>query len=70
MQYISFFYQVGLEFDESVVVRVTGCPNGCARPYMAEVGLVGDGPNSYQVITASIDELEPNNNTPSIFNKC
>lgn len=28
---------------------MTGCPNGCARPYMAELGLVGDGPNSYQV---------------------
>lgn len=41
--------QVGLEYDESVVIRVTGCPNGCARPYMAELGLVGDGPNSYQV---------------------
>ena len=26
----------------------TGCPNGCARPYMAELGFVGDGPNSYQ----------------------
>ena len=25
-----------------------GCPNGCARPYMAELGFVGDGPNSYQ----------------------
>lgn len=41
--------QVGLDYDESVVIRVTGCPNGCARPYMAELGLVGDGPNSYQV---------------------
>ena len=41
--------QVGLEYEESVVIRVTGCPNGCARPYMAELGLVGDGPNSYQV---------------------
>ena len=30
-------------------VRMTGCPNGCARPYTAEVGLVGDGPNSYQL---------------------
>ena len=28
---------------------MTGCPNGCARPYMAELGFVGDGPNSYQV---------------------
>lgn len=32
-----------------IVVRITGCPNGCARPYMAELGLVGDGANSYQV---------------------
>ena len=29
--------------------RVAGCPNGCARPYMAELGFVGDGPNSYQL---------------------
>ncbi|XP_051141653.1 sulfite reductase 1 [ferredoxin], chloroplastic-like [Andrographis paniculata] len=43
------FQKVGLKHDESVVVRVTGCPNGCARPYMAELGLVGDGPNSYQI---------------------
>lgn len=42
-------YQVGLKYSESVVIRITGCPNGCARPYMAELGLVGDGPNSYQV---------------------
>jgi sulfite reductase (ferredoxin) len=40
--------KVGLP-DESVLVRMTGCPNGCARPYMAELGFVGDGPNSYQV---------------------
>ncbi|XP_074572740.1 sulfite reductase [ferredoxin], chloroplastic-like [Curcuma longa] len=43
------FDKVGLTPDESVVIRVTGCPNGCARPYMAELGLVGDGPNSYQI---------------------
>ncbi|WOK95475.1 hypothetical protein Cni_G04182 [Canna indica] len=43
------FDKVGLNYDESVVIRVTGCPNGCARPYMAELGLVGDGPNSYQI---------------------
>jgi sulfite reductase (ferredoxin) len=35
--------------DEPITMRMTGCPNGCARPYMAEVGWVGDGPNSYQV---------------------
>lgn len=43
------FDKVGLKYNESIVVRVTGCPNGCARPYMAELGLVGDGPNSYQI---------------------
>ncbi|XP_020214555.1 sulfite reductase [ferredoxin], chloroplastic [Cajanus cajan] len=43
------FDKVGLKYNESVVVRITGCPNGCARPYMAELGLVGDGPNSYQL---------------------
>eukprot|EP01026_Neomeris_dumetosa_P037957 TRINITY_DN3087_c0_g1_i3.p4 TRINITY_DN3087_c0_g1~~TRINITY_DN3087_c0_g1_i3.p4 ORF type:complete len:143 (-),score=23.18 TRINITY_DN3087_c0_g1_i3:269-697(-) len=32
-----------------MVVRMTGCPNGCSRPYMAELGFVGDGPNSYQL---------------------
>uniref|UniRef100_A0A2P2JA17 Sulfite reductase [ferredoxin], chloroplastic n=1 Tax=Rhizophora mucronata TaxID=61149 RepID=A0A2P2JA17_RHIMU len=43
------FEKVGLKYNESVVTRVTGCPNGCARPYMAELGFVGDGPNSYQI---------------------
>ena len=28
---------------------MTGCPNGCARPYMAELGFVGDSPNVYQM---------------------
>ncbi|AFY67825.1 sulfite reductase, ferredoxin dependent [Geitlerinema sp. PCC 7407] len=40
--------KVGLE-QEHFVVRMTGCPNGCARPYLAELGLVGSAPNSYQV---------------------
>lgn len=43
------FEKVGLKYTESVVIRITGCPNGCARPYMAELGFVGDGPNSYQI---------------------
>ena len=40
--------RLGLE-KEQVMMRMTGCPNGCARPYMSEVALVGDGPESYQV---------------------
>lgn len=43
------FDRVGLKKPESLVVRMTGCPNGCTRPYMAELGFVGDGPNSYQI---------------------
>jgi len=40
---------VGLGEDAAFTTRVTGCPNGCARPYMAELALVGQGPNQYQV---------------------
>lgn len=40
---------VGLPQSKEMVVRMTGCPNGCARPYMAELGFVGDGPNSYEI---------------------
>merc|ERR1712125_132187 len=35
--------------DEEILIRMTGCPNGCARPYMAELAFVGDGPKSYQI---------------------
>ncbi|AFZ30530.1 sulfite reductase (ferredoxin) [Gloeocapsa sp. PCC 7428] len=35
--------------DEHFVIRMTGCPNGCARPYMAELGFVGTGPEMYQI---------------------
>ena len=28
---------------------MTGCPNGCARPYLAEIGLVGRAPGSYNL---------------------
>lgn len=33
--------------DEPITIRMTGCPNGCARPYVAEIGLVGKGPGRY-----------------------
>jgi sulfite reductase (NADPH) hemoprotein beta-component len=38
----------GLDEDD-IVIRMTGCPNGCARPYLAEVGLVGKGPGRYNL---------------------
>lgn len=39
---------VGLA-EEEVVVRMTGCPNGCARPFMAEIGFVGKAPGKYNI---------------------
>jgi sulfite reductase (NADPH) hemoprotein beta-component len=38
----------GLAEDE-ITIRMTGCPNGCARPYIAEIGLVGKGPGRYNL---------------------
>ena len=34
---------------EEIIIRCTGCPNGCARPYMAEIAFVGKAPGRYQV---------------------
>ncbi|MFK8028756.1 MAG: assimilatory sulfite reductase (NADPH) hemoprotein subunit [Gammaproteobacteria bacterium] len=35
--------------EQPVVLRITGCPNGCARPFVAEIGLVGKGPGRYNL---------------------
>jgi sulfite reductase (NADPH) hemoprotein beta-component len=35
--------------NEPLVLRITGCPNGCARPYLAEVALVGKAPGRYNL---------------------
>jgi sulfite reductase (NADPH) hemoprotein beta-component len=35
--------------EADIVIRMTGCPNGCARPYLAEIGLVGKGPGRYNL---------------------
>lgn len=35
--------------DDEIVVRMTGCPNGCARPYVAEIALVGKSPGLYNL---------------------
>jgi len=40
--------EVGLAGEE-IVIRSTGCPNGCARPYTAEMAFVGKAPGRYQV---------------------
>ncbi len=38
-----------LEIEKTILIRMTGCPNGCTRPYMAELALVGSGQNKYQL---------------------
>ncbi len=35
--------------DDEIIVRMTGCPNGCARPYLAEIGFVGRSPGLYNL---------------------
>lgn len=35
--------------DEPIAIRMTGCPNGCARPYMGEIGIVGVSGDLYNV---------------------
>jgi sulfite reductase (NADPH) hemoprotein beta-component len=35
--------------NENIIMRMTGCPNGCARPYAAEIGFVGTAPGLYNL---------------------
>jgi sulfite reductase (NADPH) hemoprotein beta-component len=35
--------------EQEIIMRMTGCPNGCARPYVAEIGLVGTSYGHYNL---------------------
>jgi sulfite reductase (NADPH) hemoprotein beta-component len=35
--------------DDAITLRITGCPNGCGRPYLAEIGFVGKSPGKYNI---------------------
>lgn len=35
--------------EDAITIRMTGCPNGCARPYLAEIGFVGKTPGKYNL---------------------
>ena len=37
--------------DEKFSIRITGCPNGCARPYAGDIGIVGRAPNLYALFS-------------------
>lgn len=36
--------------DTPIVLRISGCPNGCSRPYLAEIALVGKAPGRYNLM--------------------
>ncbi|OYW87977.1 MAG: sulfite reductase, partial [Sphingobium sp. 32-64-5] len=35
--------------DEPITIRMSGCPNGCSRPYIAEIGMSGRAPGKYNL---------------------
>lgn len=41
--------ELGLRHD-SIVMRLTGCPNGCSRPWLGEVALIGKAPDTYNLM--------------------
>jgi sulfite reductase (NADPH) hemoprotein beta-component len=52
--------ELGLR-DESIAIRSTGCPNGCGRPYIGEIGLVGKAPGKYNLyLGAGLDGMRLN----------
>lgn len=46
LEYLLEQYQL---IKQPINIRMTGCPNGCARPFLAEIGLVGKGPGKYNL---------------------
>lgn len=49
------FDKLGLN-EQDVLLRTTGCPNGCARPYTAEIGIVGQSPALYSIYLGGAPE--------------
>lgn len=44
----SILEEVGLR-EEDIVIRMTGCPNGCARPALGEIAFIGKAPGKYNM---------------------
>lgn len=42
--------------DQDIIMRMTGCPNGCARSYLAEIGFVGTALGKYNMHIGSDNE--------------
>jgi len=56
--------KLGLQ-DEPISIRMTGCPNGCARPFLGEIGLVGKAPGKYKLFLGA-DYLGRRLNSPYV----
>lgn len=39
--------------EASILLRISGCPNGCSRPYLGEIALVGKAPGRYNLMLAA-----------------
>ncbi len=67
------------KLEQAPVFRVTGCANGCARPYAAELALVGQGPNKYVLfaggsaegtrLAVAIRQKVSTEELPEVFNR-
>jgi sulfite reductase (NADPH) hemoprotein beta-component/sulfite reductase (ferredoxin) len=65
--------------EKAPVVRITGCPNGCARPYSAEIGIVGQMPGLYAIFVGGepegqrlafkVKDKVKTNDLPVVFDK-
>lgn len=49
-------------FKKEISIRMTGCPNGCGRPYLAEIGLIGKSPGYYNLYLGGNSEGSRLNN--------
>lgn len=63
--------------QNSLSIRIAGCPNGCSRPYVGEIGIVGRTPNDYAIfiggdfegtrLSEKILDKVPYNNIKDVF---
>ena len=58
--------ELGLN-DEKITVRIAGCPNGCSRPYVGDIGIVGRAPKMYKVFIGG--DFESTRLNKEIFDK-
>ena len=42
--------------EQPITIRMTGCPNGCARPYLAEIAFVGKAPGKYNLYLGATEK--------------